>query len=83
VIQAIARGEDVTRLLSHYQARMTAGLSRHLLLCEEFYRTGCGGNWWESELRSTKAGAEWCAKQVGEQAGFRYQLQGFSLQPVF
>jgi hypothetical protein len=82
VIQAIDKGEGAERLLSHYEARMAAGLSRHLLLCEEFYRTGCAGVWWKAELQSTRRGAEWCAKQVGVLERFRYQLNGFALSPV-
>jgi hypothetical protein len=82
VIQALGNGEDESQLLSHYQARMAAGLSRHLLLCEEFYRTGCGGGWWKTELQSTRRGAEWCAKQVGALERFHYQLNGFALGPA-
>ncbi len=82
VLQSLSRGENAERLLSHYQARLAAGLSRHLLLCEEFYRTGGEGRWWKKELKSTRQGAEWCAQRVGEQTEFRYQLQGFELQPV-
>ena len=82
VIQAITKGEDEGRVLAHYQARMAAGLSRHLLLCEEFYRTGAPGTWWKTEWQRTRTGAEWCAKQVGELERFRYQLNGFALNPV-
>lgn len=82
VIQAIAKGEDEGQVLAHYQARMAAGLSRHLLLCEEFYRTGATGHWWKTEWQRTRTGAEWCAKQVGELERFRYQLNGFALSPV-
>jgi len=82
VVQAITKGDDVERILAHYQARMAAGLSRHLMLCREFYRTGPGGDWWESELQSTADGAEWCASRVCELDGFHYQLNGFELRPA-
>ena len=82
VIQSIAKGDDPGPLLSHYQARLAAGLSRHLVLCEEFYRTGFGGAWWGREWRSMQQGAEWCATKVGDTAGFRFQLNGFQLHPV-
>ncbi|MEO8099676.1 MAG: hypothetical protein ABI811_18400 [Acidobacteriota bacterium] len=82
VIQAIAKGTDPGPLLSHYQARLTAGLSRHLTLCEEFYRTGSEGDWWKREWRSMQQGAAWCAGKVGDFPAFRYQLNGFELHPV-
>jgi hypothetical protein len=82
VIQAIAKGADVEALLAHYQTRLTAGLARHILLCEQFYTTGHQGSWWESELQLMKTGAEWCARRVGDLTRFQYQLNGFELRPV-
>ena len=82
VIQAMAKGADVEPLLAHYQARLTAGLARHILLCEQFYQTGHQGSWWESELQLMKKGAEWCTRRVGNLAKFQYQLSGFELRPV-
>ncbi len=82
VIQAIAKGEATGPLLSHYQARLAAGMSRHLMLCEEFYRTGFDAPWWVKERRSMQQGAPWCAKKVEDAAGFSFQLNGFELYPV-
>ena len=82
VIQSIVKGEDPGPLLAHYQARLAAGMSRHLILCEEFYRTGSAQPWWAKERRSMQQGAEWCAKRVGDVAGFGFQLNGFNLYPV-
>jgi len=82
VIQAIAKGEDSFPLLSHYQARLAAGMSRHLVLCEEFYRTGFNAPWWAKEQRSMQQGAQWCAKRVGGAPAFGFQLNGFELHSV-
>ncbi|MEO5922811.1 MAG: hypothetical protein ABIR70_03195 [Bryobacteraceae bacterium] len=82
VIQSVAKGADAKPLLAHYQSRLAAGLARHLLLCEEFYRTGSDTPWWTNEHRAMRDGAEWCAKKVGEEKRFRFQLNGFELQPV-
>ena len=55
VIRAIAEGENSTELIAHFQARLTAGFQRHLALCQEFYRSGYGGDWWG--LRTKRFGA--------------------------
>ena len=90
VVQAVAQGADPDSLLAHYRARMTAGLARHIRLCEEFYQTGHHSDWWTSQLTALRAGEDWCARRVSESASeqptgeakFRYQLQGFELHAV-
>ena len=57
VIVARSRGGDTTRLMSHYQAMMTAAMRRHLGLCVDFYSTGGDGPWWRAERAALLAGA--------------------------
>ena len=82
IIRAAAEGAPIEELLSHYQVRLMAGLLRHLALCDEFYRSGHGGPWWDSELAAMRGGVEWCQKQIGSQPVFRYRLNGFELQAL-
>ena len=82
VIRAIAGGENSTELIAHYQARLTAGFQRHLALCQEFYRSGYGGAWWDSELNALERGLQWCANEYVNHPQFRYQLDGFELKSL-
>jgi hypothetical protein len=82
VIQAAARGEDAVQLLAHYQARLTAGFSRHLAHCLPYYAPGHGGPWWEQEAGSVTQGLDWCARQLSGHTTFRYQLNGFDLESL-
>lgn len=80
VIRAAAAGADVDEVFRHYEARLTVGFQRHLALCREFYRSGHGGPWWDSEVAALERGMEWCANRIGGQPEFRYQLRGFDLE---
>lgn len=82
VVRAIANGGSTPDLLAHYQARLTAGFERHLLLCREFYRTGGNGPLWQSELEAIDRGIGWCKAALAKHAGFRYQLRGLELEAV-
>jgi hypothetical protein len=82
VIRALANGGNPTDLVSHYQARLTAGFQRHLQLCREFYRSGGSGPLWQSELCAIDRGIEWCNAALAGHASFRYQLRGFELEAV-
>ena len=82
IIQAAAGGEDPDELRSHYESRLLAGFGRHLALCSQFYKTGNRGSWWDGELKSLEEGMAWCGKQLGNRRDFRYQLNGFELQPT-
>jgi hypothetical protein len=79
VIRAAARGDDTVQLLAHYEARLTAGFKRHLAHCLQYYASGSGGPWWESEAASAAQGMEWCAHRLSLHPTFRYQLNGFDL----
>jgi len=80
VIRAASSNEK-DQLLSHYEARLTAGFQRHLMLCRQFYASGGDGAWWRAELEALESGIAWCdAKLSG--ARFNYQLDGFDLQRV-
>lgn len=68
--------------LSHYEARLTAGFSRHLLLCMNFYQQGGPGDWWQGELAALQKGLDWCASRTRTFGSYRYQLNGFDLVPV-
>jgi 2-polyprenyl-6-methoxyphenol hydroxylase-like FAD-dependent oxidoreductase len=82
IIQAAAHGENPAELCSHYETRLLAGFGRHLALCSQFYKTGHTGPWWASELKSLEEGMAWCGNQLGNRRDFRYQLNGFELQPT-
>jgi 2-polyprenyl-6-methoxyphenol hydroxylase-like FAD-dependent oxidoreductase len=79
MIRAIVDGGDAPSLRAHYEARLTAGMLRHLGLCGEFYRTGGTGRWWQAELASLTEGERWCAAKLSEAGEPRYQLRGFEL----
>jgi hypothetical protein len=82
VIGAAARGDDSAQLLAHYEARLTAGFRRHLAHCLEYYASGCGGPWWQSEAESTTQGLDWCGRRLSRHAAFRYRLDGFELKAI-
>ena len=82
VIRAIAKGGNVDNLLSHYEARLTAGFRRHLMLCRQFYLSGGTGTLWRVELDAINRGIQWCDAKLGAHASFRYQLRGFELEAV-
>jgi len=82
VIGAAARGDDSAQLLAHYEARLTAGFRRHLTHCLEYYASGCGGPWWQSEAESTTQGLDWCGRRLSRHAAFRYRLDGFELKAI-
>lgn len=82
VVRAIFSGHDATLLLSHYEARLTAGFQRHLAVTMDFYRSGNCGKWWDQETAFLQQGFEWCARKLVDHGPFRYQLTGFELQPI-
>jgi hypothetical protein len=82
VIAAAARGDDPVQLLAHYEARLTAGFRRHLAHCLQYYSSGCGGPWWESEAESVTQGLDWCGRRLSRYAKFRYRLDGFELKAI-
>jgi flavin-dependent dehydrogenase len=82
IIQAAANGENPAELRSHYETRLLAGFGRHLALCSQFYKVGHTGPWWAQELKSLEEGMAWCGNQLGNRQDFRYQLNGFELQPT-
>jgi hypothetical protein len=82
VIRAIINGGSTDDLLSHYQARLTAGFQRHLALCRQFYVSGGNGRLWQSELDAIDRGIQWCSAALARHSTFRYQLRGFELEAV-
>jgi len=80
VVGAAAKGEMTGKLLAHYSSRLLAGFDRHLRLCGNFYSSGYGGAWWDSELKRVEEGIEWCSEQNLPSAEFQYQLRGFELE---
>jgi hypothetical protein len=82
---AVVRALDarpVDDLLSHYQARLTAGFRRHLMLCRDFYSSGGTGSFWRTELASIDRGIRWCSEELASHREFRFQLRGFELEAV-
>ena len=61
VIRALAKGGSQNDLLSHYEARLTAGFQRHLAQCRQFYLSGGTGPLWTSELEAIDRGLQWCS----------------------
>jgi hypothetical protein len=82
VIRAAIGGGDAGSLADHYQARLIAGLQRHILLCLDFYKSGRSGAWWDHQLDGLKRGLKWCSEQLSGNDAFRYRLNGFTLEPV-
>ena len=82
VIRAVGQGGDAAGLVAHYEARLTAGFRRHLVLCRGFYLSVGTGSFWTSELGAIDRGIQWCDAQLGAHASFRYQLRGFELEAV-
>jgi 2-polyprenyl-6-methoxyphenol hydroxylase-like FAD-dependent oxidoreductase len=82
VIRALANGGPAIDLLSHYEARLTAGFRRHLAECRQFYRSGGTGPLWRSELEAIHRGIEVCTTALANHTGFRYQLRGLELETV-
>jgi hypothetical protein len=82
VLRCIQRGGDRDELLTHYRSRLLAGFTRHLEVCEGFYRTGGSTPWWQAQLQAVRTGLEWCASELGSGVGAQYQLRGFDLQRV-
>ena len=82
VIRAATAGGDVDRLLSHYRARLIAGLCRHLELCRSFYIAGKRGPWWDREIAALEDGIAWCRQTLGTGNAFHYRLHGFELQAI-
>jgi hypothetical protein len=82
VIRAAADGADVASLVEHYRMRLLAGFSRHLEACDQFYRSGSRGAWWDQEIESNRRGLEWCRQRLEPARGFRYRLNGFTLEAV-
>ncbi len=82
VIRA-ARAEDhPDGLLSHYRARLIAGLLRHLELCRTFYTSANCGPWWEAELAALEEGIAWCRGALPPGGAFQYRLRGFELEKI-
>jgi hypothetical protein len=82
VVRAISTGGDAKELLCHYEARLTAGFQRHLAASLDFYRSGNGGPWWETELEFLQRGLQWCAGKLESYGEFRYRLSGFELRSI-
>ncbi|MEQ1949382.1 MAG: hypothetical protein ABL995_19485 [Bryobacteraceae bacterium] len=80
VIRSAREGGNVTELLNHYEARLTAGFDRHLKLCLAFYKSGNGGRWWDGEAEALEEGIAWCARRSAEFSEYRYRLNGFELK---
>lgn len=82
VIRAVASGADATPLVEHYKARLLAGFNRHLEVCQEFYRAGSRGPWWDQELYALQRGLDWCGSRLAAAPAFRYRLNGFVLEAL-
>jgi hypothetical protein len=82
VIRAISAGENTEKVFAHYEARLTAGLLRHLANCAEFYRTGGEGPWWKTELQAVERGLVWCSGKMSRFSASHYRLNGYELEAV-
>ena len=82
VIRALADGGPTDHLLAHYEARLTAGFRRHLLLCRQFYSSGGTEALWKSELAAIDRGIHWADASLGAHMSFRYRLRGLELEAM-
>ena len=82
VIRAVTQNGSNDAVLSHYEARLTAGFRRHLMLCREFYTLGASGPWWREELDAIQLGLAWCDSRLNTHGEFRYQLKDFELHAL-
>jgi hypothetical protein len=81
-VRAIADGADVSAVLAHYRARLLGGFIRHLEICQEFYRRGRCGDWWDQEISALQLGIEWSRQQLADAPASRYRLNGFALEAL-
>lgn len=82
VVRAAAEGSDADTLASYYRTGVVATFHKHLLACQEFYRKGRRGAWWEQQLAEIERGLSWCAERLREIERIPYRLQGFELQRI-
>jgi hypothetical protein len=80
VVRASDEGGDVSGLVSHYEARLTAGFQRHLIETQRFYASGGGGGWWIAQGEAAALGITWCGEKMAGHGGFRYRLEGLELK---
>jgi hypothetical protein len=81
-VRAIADGADTSAVLAHYRARLLGGFKRHLEICQEFYRRGRCGEWWDQELAALQLGIEWSTRELADAPASRYRLNGFALEAL-
>lgn len=82
VVRAALAGADVKAVTAHYSSRLLAGFRRHLEVCEEFYRSGGSGPWWQEQLAQVRRGIQCCQSRLAEAPEPRYRLNGFSLEAL-
>ncbi len=80
VIRAADGGESLTRLLDHYQSRLSYGFQRHLRECLKFYCGGGLGPWWRSQQESIIQGLLWTGSMTEGRGQSAYRLNGFELE---
>lgn len=78
----IRSSQDSRPLLAHYEARLTAGMERHLAQCLPFYLSGGSGPWWKEQVQSVEQGLEWCRSALDRHGRFQYRLNGFELDAL-
>ncbi|MBV9508151.1 MAG: hypothetical protein JO323_24440 [Acidobacteriia bacterium] len=82
MIRAANKGADTESLIEHYRMRLLAGFRRHLEVCRDFYQSGHSGPWWNQQVLDLNRGLEWSEQQLRQFPGFRYRLNGFSLEAL-
>ena len=80
VVEAAARGEDVSALLQHYRSRLTLGFLRHLHLCAQFYGTGGTSPFWQEQMQATQRGIAMIAQRIQDLPPPVFRLRGFLLE---
>lgn len=81
VVKAVLlEGANPQAVADHYRTRLLAGFKRHLEVCQQFYRTGGSGSWWDGEGDAVRKGLVWLADRLPDPPVFRYRLNGFTLE---
>jgi hypothetical protein len=82
VIQEVALTGEFGDAMAHYSSRLIAGFQRHLVSCEQFYRTAGENEWWKKEWAALNTGLGRMGSKLIGLPNPRYRLSGFELERI-